>query len=119
MRPGDVVVVHEPDNGLSMRALVTGEHSHEALSLTEVALDGAHRRLRSRRTTRTYYVLEGAFSFTVEQEPARRVEAGQVLVLAPGTAYDLAGSGRYLVLNTPAFRDGDDEYLDGEPPQRT
>lgn len=111
--------MHERDNGLRLRALVTGKHSHDALSLTEVTLEGEHRRLRSRRTTRTYYVLEGAFSFAVEQDPVLPVQAGEVLILSPGTAYGFAGRGRYLVLNTPAFQDGDDEYLDGEPAQRT
>ena len=119
MRPADVPTVREPANGLSMRALVTGRTRDAGLSLTEVDLDGVHRRLRSRRTARTYYVLEGGFAFEVEQEPARDVLAGEVLVLLPGTAYGFRGRGRYLVLNAPAFEDGDDEYLDGEPPQRT
>jgi quercetin dioxygenase-like cupin family protein len=116
--PVDVERVLEPENGLSMRALVTGRHSGDALSLTEVELDGVHRRLRSRRTTRTYYVLEGSFDFQVERAPGVLVRAGEALVLAAGTAYGLAGRGRYLVLNTPAFRDGDDEYLDGAPSEQ-
>jgi quercetin dioxygenase-like cupin family protein len=123
VRPADVATVHEPGNGLSMRALVTARTGDGSLSVTQVDLDGVHRRLRSRRTTRTYYVLEGSFSFEVELDPARDVLAGEVLVLPPGTAYGFAGRGRYLVLNTPAFQDGDDEYLGTGPgdgtPQRT
>ena len=119
MRPADVPTVHEPANGLSMRPLVDARTADAGLSLTEVSLEGVHRRLRSRRTTRTYYVLEGGFAFEVEQEPARHVLAGEVLVLPRGTAYGFTGRGRYLVLNTPAFEDGDDEYLDSAPGQRT
>lgn len=74
-----------------------------------------HRRLRSHRTTRTYLVLTGTFTFTVEDQAVRTVPTGDVLVLPPGTAYGLAGRGSYLVLNTPAFAHGDDEYLDGAP----
>jgi hypothetical protein len=39
------------------------------------------------------------------------VAAGEVATIPRGVAYALQGTATYLVVNAPAFVDGDDEYL--------
>lgn len=119
VRAQDVPAVEEPHNLLRLRPMLTGGDSGDELSVTWVQLDGRHRRLRVRRTTRTYYVLSGAFTFHVGGEPPVVVSADDVLLLERDAAYWFEGRGRYLVLNTPAFSPDDDEYLEDEPVQRT
>jgi mannose-6-phosphate isomerase-like protein (cupin superfamily) len=100
--------VEAPDDELSMRTLLRAEHG-AGLSLTQVRLSGAHRPLRAPRTTRVYYVVEGSASFTVGEEQLV-AGAGDVVVVPRGERYSLAGEVTYLVLNAPAYVDGDDVY---------
>jgi hypothetical protein len=39
------------------------------------------------------------------------MQAGDILTLKQGCSYSLKGNAKYLVINTPAFEDGDDTYL--------
>lgn len=102
-----------------MRQILTGLESGGSMSLTWVQLEGMHRRLRVRRSRRVYYILSGTFTFQVEGATAVDVSADDVLLLEPGATYRFEGRGNYLVLNTPAFAPGDDEYKDEERAQRT
>jgi mannose-6-phosphate isomerase-like protein (cupin superfamily) len=107
--PGaDAPEVEAPDDDLTMRALVRAEHE-AGLSLTHVRLSGKHRPLRAPRTARVYYVVEGSASFTVGEEQLV-AGAGDVVVVPRGERYSLAGEATYLVLNAPAYVDGDDVY---------
>lgn len=109
--PESVELLAEPQNDLVGRALVGRMNGSEDASVTWIRLDGHHRRLRSGKTTRIYYVLSGSFVFDVE--PDCRISAGRdhTVVLDPSTAYSLSGTGEYLVINAPAFTEGDDQYL--------
>jgi mannose-6-phosphate isomerase-like protein (cupin superfamily) len=75
-----------------------------------VRIDGRHRRLRTRRSTRLYVVLDGALTVSDDDGPVS-VAAGEVATIPRGVAYALEGSATYLVINAPAFVAGDDEYL--------
>jgi mannose-6-phosphate isomerase-like protein (cupin superfamily) len=99
-------LVDEPDNHLSLAALVHGED----LSATWVRIDGRHRRLRTQASTRLYVVLEGTLSVE-DADGAVTVAAGEVATIPRGVAYALEGRATYLVINAPAFAEGDDEYL--------
>jgi mannose-6-phosphate isomerase-like protein (cupin superfamily) len=102
--PGALVA--EPDNHLSLATLVQGGD----LSVTWVRIDGRHRRLRTRRSTRVYVVVGGALTISDDDGPVA-VTAGEVATIPRGVAYALQGTATYLVVNAPAFVEGDDEYL--------
>jgi mannose-6-phosphate isomerase-like protein (cupin superfamily) len=111
VRSSDSEEIATPEDALVMRKLLTAAHGDD-LSITHVRLDGVHRPLRTLRSTRVYYVLEGAGRFTVGDEPPVVADAGDVVVVPRGVAYGFEGTLTYLVLNTPAFVEGDDIYVD-------
>ena len=100
--------IDAPKDDLTMRALLRAEHE-AGLSITHVKLSGAHRPLRAPRTARVYYVLEGSASFTVGEEELV-AGTGDVVLIPKGERYSLAGDLTYLVLNAPAYVEGDDLY---------
>jgi mannose-6-phosphate isomerase-like protein (cupin superfamily) len=113
----DAPVRAEPDNDLLLRQLVTAAASGGDVSVTWVQLAGRHRRLRTARSSRVYVVLTGSVTMQLADEDPEQVDAGRLLVVPRGVPYELSGTGTYLVINSPAFADGDDDYLDA--PGRT
>ena len=112
VRVRDVDAVAEPANHVHVRPLVTAAAGPD-VSVTWVQLAGRHRRLRTTRSTRVYTVLDGSVTLQIGGEPGILAGAGDTVVVPRGTPYELAGVGTYLVVNAPAFVDGDDEYDDG------
>ena len=110
IRPDEMPEIEEPSNDLVMRRLVDAETGDGDLSVTWVRLSGRHRRLRTDRSTRVYYVIEGEGRFMVGGAPEAEVRTGDVVVVPRGVAYALAGDLTYLVVNGPAFQSGDDVY---------
>ena len=110
IRRAEVPKVVEPENALVLHELVRSAETGGDVSVTWVQLSGRHRRLRSARSTRVYYVLEGSARFTVGDEQPVEAHAGDVVVIARGAAYELEGDLTYLVVNGPGFVGGDDEY---------
>jgi mannose-6-phosphate isomerase-like protein (cupin superfamily) len=108
IRAAEQPEVQAPEDNLTMRALLRAEHG-AGLSLTSVRLSGVHRPLRAPRTARVYYVLEGSASFTIGEKELV-AGAGDVVVVPKGKRYSLAGELTYLVLNVPAYVEGDDVY---------
>ena len=49
--------------------------------------------------------------FEIDGETGINMKPGDVLTLQKNCEYSLKGSAKYLVINTPAFKDGDDTYL--------
>jgi mannose-6-phosphate isomerase-like protein (cupin superfamily) len=107
IRPDDVPEINEPSNDLVMRKLVSGDD----LSVTWVRIEGTHRPLRTDASTRLYYVVEGDGWFELGEEPRFELRTGDVVVVPRGTPYSLGGTLTYLVINAPAFREGDDLYV--------
>jgi mannose-6-phosphate isomerase-like protein (cupin superfamily) len=118
IRLGDADVVAEPANALRLRTLVTFEEFGPDVSVTWVQIAGRHRRLRSERSARVYAVLSGVLTFQVGDDEPAQVSSGELIVIPRAAPYELAGTGSYLVVNAPAFVDGDDHYLDADPPER-
>lgn len=114
VRIADVVAMSQPDNELLLRALVGAADSDGDISVSWVQLSGRHRRLRTTRSTRVYLVLTGAVTMRLGGDAPQLLEAGQLVVISASTPYELSGVGTYLVINSPAFQPGDDEYLDDE-----
>lgn len=111
---GDVAAVAEPENHLLLRALIAGTDTAGDLSVTWVQLAGRHRRLRTANSTRVYLVVSGAIELQVGAAPPVTVAAGELAVVPRSSPYALEGIGTYLVINGPAFSDGDDEYIDDD-----
>jgi mannose-6-phosphate isomerase-like protein (cupin superfamily) len=107
-------VVDEPSNAAVVRPLARVAEGTSSVSVTWVSIDGRHRELTSSRSARLYYVLSGALSFALDGRGPVAVAEGELLAIPKGCPYYLEGCGTYLVLNTPAFEDGDDVYADGE-----
>jgi len=110
VRLDDVPEIAEPSNDLVMRHLVDAARGEGNLSVTWVRLAGRHRRLRTVRSTRLYYVVEGDGWFALGGEPDVAIHAGDVVVVPRATAYALGGELTYLVVNGPALAPGDDIY---------
>ena len=110
-RPDRSALIAEPDNHLTMSPLLNGADCDGDLSATWVTIDGRHRRLRTHRSTRLYVVLAGSLQIECDGEPDATLTVGDVAAVPPGAAYALHGTATYVVINGPAFRTGDDEYL--------
>ncbi len=111
--PAGVAPVAEPSNDLNLRALVTAPEFGPDVSVTWVQLAGHHRRLRTDRSTRVYAVLAGSVEVQIGDDAPVTVGAGEVVVVPRGHPYELDGVCTYLVINSPAFVDGDDVYSAG------
>jgi mannose-6-phosphate isomerase-like protein (cupin superfamily) len=111
VRREDTAEVAAPLDAVVMRALVTAAHG-AGMSVTWVRLAGRHRRLRTDRSARVYYVLDGSATFVLGDEPEHEARTGDVVVVPRGVPYEFRGDMTYLVVNAPAFVDGDDVYDD-------
>jgi hypothetical protein len=103
--------IAEPENSLNLKTLLNSVKSDGAISVTEVEISGEHQILRTNSILRTYYLISGNLEFTIDGESGIAMKVGDVLTLKAGCEYGLKGSAKYLVINTPAFKDGDDTYL--------
>jgi mannose-6-phosphate isomerase-like protein (cupin superfamily) len=111
-RVDPAALIAEPGNQLELSPLLAASDTDGALSATWVRINGRHRRLRTPASTRLYAVLSGALIVECDDDPPVRLSAGEVAAISPGAAYGLRGIATYLVINTPGFTDGDDQYLD-------
>ena len=104
-------IVLEPENSLKLKTLLNSSKSSGAISATEVEISGEHRRLRTNSILRTYYLVSGSLEFEIDGETGINMKPGDILTLQKNCEYSLKGIAKYLVINTPAFKDGDDTYL--------
>jgi hypothetical protein len=96
--------LEEPANAAHVRPVVRFSEGSSSTSVSWVSIDGRHRPLSSRRSARCYYVLTGDLTFVLA--------SGRPLSVIPrGCVYEFEGTATYLVMNTPAFEPGDDEYV--------
>jgi uncharacterized cupin superfamily protein len=110
VRLDEVPEILEPENNLAARPLVSGAQHGPDISVTWIRLSGRHRRLRTDRSTRVYHVLDGSARFQIGDGEELTVEAGDTIVVPRGVPYEFAGEMTYLVMNGPAFVEGDDVY---------
>ena len=95
-----------------MHQVVRRERDGTDVSLTWVQIDGEHRALRTDASTRIYYILDGNFIFDIAGLGSKSAITGDTLIIYKSTIYGFVGKGKYLVINAPAFQDGDDKYSD-------
>jgi|BEDMetMinimDraft_2_1075160.scaffolds.fasta_scaffold00349_6 mannose-6-phosphate isomerase-like protein (cupin superfamily) len=103
--------ISQPDNFLEMRRLITGEDSNGDISITWVDIKGDHKKLYTMRSMRIYYVATGTLEFEDENGERVLAEENDLVVIPKGTPYRFCGEATYLVINVPAYREGDDVYL--------
>jgi hypothetical protein len=101
----------EEKNHLLLKTLLNAQGSDGRISITEVEINGAHKSLETKSELRTYYILSGSLEFNINGVSAIKVVQGDILTLEKHAQYSMDGSAKYLVINTPAFKDGDDVYL--------
>jgi mannose-6-phosphate isomerase-like protein (cupin superfamily) len=107
--PDDEPDIAAPADDVVMRPLVRRDRHGTDVSITWVRLDGRHRRLRTDRSTRVYYILDGTATFDVGGDRFD-VRKDDVVVVPVSTPYEFWGETTYLVVNGPAFAEGDDVY---------
>lgn len=100
-------------NPLGMRRLVDRERHCENLSVNWIQIWGTHRRTGSDRSTRLYYILSGNGWFQIGAQTSEDVRTGDLAVIPRGVPYSFGGYMTYLLVNQPAFTDGDDQ----KPPE--
>ena len=104
--------IAELANDLVLKKVLTTLDSTGALSITWVAITGSHEALISHSQLRIYFVISGNLSVTVSGLKVHNLGKNDVLTLSCGSRYSLTGVGEYIVINVPAFEEGDDEYFD-------
>lgn len=105
-----IPVVSEQSNNLVFRQMVNRLVDGPEISLTWIEIAGKHRPLKTDSSTRVYYLLEGELVFYCEDEDPMLASAGDVVVIYKSSWYSFEGTGKYLVINGPAFQEGDDIY---------
>lgn len=90
----------------------------DSLSITYIKIWGRLRRIRCDETDRAMFIVDGdAIAQVGEEEPAY-VSAGDFILIPQGTPYEFKGNLTYLVINSPAYREGSDyrnDAYDGAP----
>ena len=110
-RQESLASIHEPRNSAHVYPIARLDEGLSSTSITRVDIDGRHQWLSSQRSTRLYFVVLGQLVFHLQGANPIPVATGDALVIPRNCFYDLEGTATYLVINTPAFEDGDDMYL--------
>lgn len=92
----------------------------ESLSVTHITIFGRLRRITCEESDRMMFIVNGQAVVQVGDDAPALVRPGDLVLIPKGTPYEFKGNLTYLVINSPAYREGsdlrDDSY-DG-PPQR-
>jgi mannose-6-phosphate isomerase-like protein (cupin superfamily) len=102
----------EPDNQIRYKQLISSLIHGPDISVTLVDIDGDHLELKTEASSRVYVILEGNFTFHVPGSTFTSTK-DDVILIKRGDIYSFSGKGKYLVINGPAFKSGDDIYSDG------
>jgi mannose-6-phosphate isomerase-like protein (cupin superfamily) len=92
--------------------------STESLSITHIKHWGRHRQITCKESDRAMFVVEGDAIARVGKEPATHIGPGDFVLIPKGTPYEFSGNFTYLVINSPAFKEGSDlrdDAYDGPP----
>ena len=92
--------------------------STESLSVTYIKIWGRLRRIRCDESDRVMFIVDGEAIVSVGEEPPAHVGKGDFVLIPKGTPYEFKGDITYLVINSPAYREGSDlrkPSYDGPP----
>ncbi len=79
-----------------------------SLSITHVRIWGLLRRSSNEETDRAMFIVDGDGVAQVGDEPPRGFGPGDFILIPRGVPYECAGNFTYLVINSPAYREGTD-----------
>lgn len=95
-----------------------GAQATESLSVTYIQIFGRLRRIRCDESDRVMFIVRGDAIAQVGDEPPAAVSEGDFVLIPKGTPYEFKGNITYLVINSPAYREGSDrrnDQYDGPP----
>jgi len=110
IRSSNLNLISELENNLNLKTLLNATQTDNLISITEVEIFGQHQRLQTNSYLRIYYIIHGEVEFQIDQDPSVKLVAGDLLTISSGSQYELFGKAKYLVINTPAFQESDDDY---------
>lgn len=84
------------------------EDQTDSLSITHIKLWGRLRRMTCDESDRAMYIVDGDCIAQVGDEEPRYVGPGDFILIPKGTPYECKGVCTYLVINSPAYREGSD-----------
>jgi len=116
----DTVVMKKAMGSKRRDPAFVGEFQTDSLSITYIKVWGRLRRMLCEETDRAMFIVEGDLIAKVGDEPPEHVKVGDFVLIPKGTPYEFKGNCTYLVINSPAYREGSDlrnDAYDG-PPQR-
>ncbi|MDE0169616.1 MAG: hypothetical protein OXS29_08890 [bacterium] len=79
-----------------------------SLSITHVKIWGHLGRSSNDETDRAMFIVDGDGVARVGEDPAQGFGAGDFLLIPKGVPYECDGNFTYLVINSPAYRQGTD-----------
>ncbi len=89
-----------------------------SMSVTHIKIWGRLQQITCDETDRAMFIIEGdAIARVGDEEPAY-VGSGDFILIPKGTSYEFKGNLTYLVINSPAYREGSDQRdpkYDGAP----
>lgn len=92
-----------------------------SLSITHIKIWGRLRQMTCNETDRAMFIVDGDAVARVGDEEPAYVGPGDFILIPRGTSYELKGDLTYLVINSPAYREGSDlrdPAYDGPPVRR-
>ena len=79
-----------------------------SLSITHVKIWGILRRSSNEETDRAMFIVDGDGVAQVGDEPPQGFGPGDFILIPKGVPYECNGNFTYLVINSPAYREGTD-----------
>jgi mannose-6-phosphate isomerase-like protein (cupin superfamily) len=92
----------------------------ETLSVTYITIFGRLRRITCDESDRVMFVVNGQAIVKVGDDAPALIGPGDMVLIPRGTPYEFKGNLTYVVINSPAFREGSDQRDDSYdgPPTR-
>lgn len=79
-----------------------------SLSVTHIRIQGRLRQITCDESVRAMFVIDGDAVVRVGSEPPARIGKGDFVLIPQGVPYEFKGNMTYLVINSPAYREGSD-----------
>src|SRR5690348_12262003 len=92
----------------------------ESLSVTYITIFGRLRRITCHESDRVMFIVKGQAIVQVGDDAPSHVNPGDMVLIPKSTPYEFKGDLTYVVINSPAYREGSDERDDSYdgPPRR-
>lgn len=102
--------VEEEDYGVLKVMRLFHDESLKNVSVSRVKVSGENKKVRNLKSDLFYYVIEGSGVFSLNDE-RYEVEAGDLVFIPKGVAYQDSGELTFLVIYHPKFSRDDVEVL--------